>query len=161
MSRQSPPSLRPAPDSSLFFQSFQKEMDRFLDRFKSGELAPSARASALFGETLFPALDLAETDDAVEITAEVPGVAEDELDVSITGDVLLLKGEKSNDHEEQEKDYHMVERRYGSFRRQVPLGFTPEEGSVEAEFADGILKLRIAKPAKAKAGMQKIKISKA
>lgn len=160
MSRQSPLSMRIASDTSPFFQSFQKEMDRFLDRFKSGELAPNAGAFLPVDETLFPALDVAETDDAVEITAEVPGVAEDDLDASITGDVLVLKGEKSSDHEEKEKDYHIVERRYGSFRRQIPIGFTPEEGSVDAKFADGVLKLRIAKPANAKVGTQKIKISK-
>ena len=107
-----------------------------------------------------PALDIAETDNEKEITAEIPGVKEDDLDISISNGVLTLKGEKSSDHEEKEQDYHLVERRYGSFRRQVPLGFAPEDGAVDAKFADGVLKLKIAKPAEAKKAVQKISISK-
>ncbi len=109
---------------------------------------------------MMPALDIVETDEAIEITAEIPGVKESDLDVSIANDVLTLKGEKSSDHEEKEDTDHLVERRYGNLRRSIPLGFTPHEDAVVAKFADGVLKLRIAKPAEAKASVRKIKIDK-
>ena len=123
---------------------------------------PRARTcSPARGSRITPALDIAETDTAVEVTAELPGVQEQDLEVSITDGVLTLKGEKATDREEKEKDYHLVERRYGSFRRSIPLGFVPEDGKVEAHFADGILKLRIEKPATAVSKTQTIKIAKA
>lgn len=135
---------------SPFFANLQKEVDQVFDRFKSNNTADGP---------VVPALDIAETDDALEITAEIPGVAEKDLDVSVTGDVLTVKGEKTSDHEETEKNYHLVERRYGSFRRAIPLGFTPEDNKVAATFKDGVLKLRIEKPEEAVAKTQKIEIA--
>lgn len=144
--------------TSPFFRNFQREMTEFLDRFRDH---PSGSISELMsGASAMPALDIAETEDSLEITAEIPGVKEEDLDVSITEDVLILKGEKSIDREETKKDYRLVERRYGSFRRRIPLGFVPEPGAVEAEFDDGVLKLKIAKPKATKASVQKIKIGK-
>lgn len=143
-----------------FFQNFQKEMEHVLDRFRSPPATTLAEMLASANGQLIPALDIAETDDEIEISAEIPGVTENELDVSVSGGVLTLKGEKNSHHEESEKDYHLVERRYGSFRRQIPLGFTPDNGAVEANFSDGILRLKIKKPADAKAAVQKIEISK-
>ncbi|MFK7837447.1 MAG: Hsp20/alpha crystallin family protein [Sulfitobacter sp.] len=160
MSRQTLSHPRTNRSETALFPSLQREMNRLLDQFKSGfpmlEDDPHP-----FGEgPSFPAIDVVGTDDAIEVTAEVPGVKEDDLDVTVSGETLILKGEKSADHEETEDNYHLIERRYGSFRRQIPLGFAPEDGAVDADFADGILKLRIAKPATAKAGVQKIKIKK-
>ena len=160
MPHQSLPKAQPSAVGSAFFPSFQREMNRFLDQFRSGFPMTDDATRAMFSEPSFPAIDVVETDDAFDISAEVPGVKEDDLDVSISGTTLVLKGEKSSDHEEKEDNYHLIERRYGSFRRQIPLGFSPEEGAVEAEFADGLLKLRIAKPATAKAAVQKIDIKK-
>lgn len=107
-----------------------------------------------------PALDISETDEAVVITAEIPGVKEDDLDVSVTGDVLLLKGEKTKEVEETKADYHLIERRFGSFRRQIPLGFTPPKDGVDASFENGVLNLTINKPDEVAASTQKIKIEK-
>ena len=160
MPRQSLPSLLSENGAPPFFQSLQKEMNQVFDRFRGPWAATSGDWFGADNGALFPALDIAETDEAVEITAEVPGVKEDDLDVSIAGGILTLKGEKSSDHEEKEEDYHLIERRYGSFRRQVPLGFSPQDGAVDAKFTDGVLKLRVAKPAEAKAKVHKIKIEK-
>lgn len=148
-------------DKNPFFHSLHKEIDRVFDRFRDAD--PDTAQGDLFAAGLSrvsPALDIAETEDAVEVTAELPGVSEQDLDVSITDGVLTLKGEKSTDREEKEKDYHLVERRYGSFRRSIPLGFTPDEGKVTADFRDGVLKLRIEKPANAAARTRKIEIRK-
>lgn len=75
-------------------------------------------------------------------------------------DIRPLKGEKSNDHEEKEEQYHLVERRYGSFRRSVSLGFMPDKGKVQAQFKDGVLKLHIEKPEGAANRTRRIKIGK-
>lgn len=160
MSRQSLPQTQADAGESAFFPSFQREMNRFLDQFKSGFPMMDDAKQSMFPEPSFPAIDVVETEDAFDISAEVPGVKEDDLDVSISGQVVTLKGEKSADHEKKEEDYHLIERRYGSSRRQIPLGFNPEEGAVDAQFADGILKLHIAKPATLKADVQKIDIKK-
>ena len=146
-------------EDMMFFPSLQREMNRLFDQFRSGFSNADTLPSGFFGSGAFPAIDVVDKGDAVEISAELPGVKEDDLDVSITNDVLTLKGEKSYDHEEKEENFHRIERRYGSFRRQIPLGFSPEDGAVNAEFADGILKLKIAKPATAKS-VQKISIKK-
>lgn len=159
MSRRTFPSMLPVPFESAFFPSFQKEMNRLFDHFRSSYSEPANRTVA--GATMFPAVDVVDTGEALEISAEVPGVKEDDIDVSITGDVLTLMGEKGSDHEEKRDGFHMIERQYGSFRRQVLLGFAPEDDAVSAEFKDGILNLRIRKPANIKPDVRKIDIRKA
>lgn len=144
-----------------FFPSLQKEMNRLFDQFRTGFPMSENGLPTTFGTAAFPAIDVIDTDNNVEISAEVPGVEEDDLDVSISGDTLVLKGKKSAAHEEKADNYHRIERQYGSFRRQIPLGFTPENGAVDANFKDGVLNLKIKKPETAKAEIQKIDIKKA
>ncbi|MBJ3763699.1 Hsp20/alpha crystallin family protein [Maribius pontilimi] len=132
-------------------QSFQSELNRMFDRFNANPFGIEHK--------LMPALDVAETDNAVEITAEIPGVKSEDLDVSIVDDTLILKGRKSDEREESGKDWHHVERSFGSFRRRVPLGFSPKDGEVDASFKDGVLTLKIAKPAEAKQVARKIEIA--
>ncbi len=160
MTRQSLQRTRDNATDSAFFPAFQKEMNRFLDHFRSGLPMLDDEDRTLFSEPSFPAIDVVETDEAIEISAEVPGVKEADLDVTVSGSNLILKGEKSAEHEEKDDSYRLIERRYGSFRRHIPLGFTPEDGAVEAEFTDGILKLHISKPPTVKASVQKIDIKK-
>lgn len=147
-------------EGAMFFPDLQREVNRLFDRFRTGFPVADNLPSALFGAGGFPAIDVVDAGATLDVSAELPGVKEEDLDVSISGDVLTLKGEKSTDHEEKEENFHRIERRYGSFRRQIPLGFTPENGAVDAEFSNGILKLRIKKPETAKAEVQKINIKK-
>lgn len=160
MARQHLPTRASEDSTHPFFQSLQKEMNSMMERFRGTEPSFIGDVFRRDGIAMFPAIDVADSDDAVEITAEVPGVKESDLDVSIADDVLIMKGEKSSDLEEKEKDYYVVERRFGSFRRQIPLGFIPEDDAVTVNFADGVLKLHIAKPAKTKAAVRKIDIGK-
>ncbi len=154
------PTPRSGDHNSPFFQSMQREMNQFFDRFRSREMSTPAEFFDAFTGPAFPALDVVETDEAMEITAEVPGVTEEDLDVTVSHDTLILKGEKSNQHEETKADIHFVERRYGSFRRQIPLGFVPADGGVQAQFQNGVLKLRVLKPEETRKNVQKIEISK-
>lgn len=143
-----------------FFQSLHKEIDRVFDEFR--ELNPwddAALYKASNGK-LVPKLDVSETEKEIEISAELPGVKMDDIDISVTDNVLTLKGEKSAESRKDEKDYHLVERSYGSFLRTIPLSFAVDSKEVKADFVDGILKISIKKPPEIAAKTQKIKISK-
>ncbi|MEH6645987.1 Hsp20/alpha crystallin family protein [Sulfitobacter sp.] len=126
-------------------------MNRLFDRFNAAPLGAVHK--------VMPVLDIAETEDAVEITAEIPGVKPEDLDVSISDETLILKGQKSDEREDRSKDWHHVERSFGSFRRHVPLGFAPKDGKVDAKFEGGVLYLRISKPADVAGTARKIDVT--
>lgn len=132
-------------------QSVQTELNRVFDHFNSGSFSAS--------QGVLLAIDVAETDDAIEITAEIPGVKSEDLDVSISNETLVLKGQKSDTREDSGKDWRTVERSFGSFARHIPLGFAPKDGQVDVDFLEGVLTLRIAKPVDAPATTRKIDIS--
>lgn len=159
MSKERTPATH-TPRPSPLFRGMQREMGELFDRFRDfRHFAPGEFFEEL-GAPMFPAIDVSENDEVFEVTAEVPGVSEKDIEVTITRETLTLKGEKSSTREESEQDYHIVERRFGSFRRQIPLGFTPEEDAVKTHFADGVLKLTITKPKDATEPVRKIAISK-
>jgi HSP20 family protein len=147
-------------DAFPFFSSLQNEIERVFDRFRDPFAASARDIFALSRDHTMAALDVAETDDAVEITAELPGVKESDLDLSVNNGVLMIKAEKTASTEEKKKNYRMVERRYGSFQRSVALGFDPDISKVKATFNNGVLTLKIEKPAEAIAQTKKIAISK-
>ncbi|MCR9139679.1 MAG: Hsp20/alpha crystallin family protein [Alphaproteobacteria bacterium] len=142
------------------FHSLHKEIDRVFDEFKG--LVPRFDPERFpgFNGQIVPRLNLSETEDAVEITAELPGVGEDEVDVSVSSNVLTLKGEKSAKKEEKDKDYHVVERSYGSFARTIPLSFDINPDEVDAKFSNGVLTITIRKPPEIAAKTKKIAVSK-
>ena len=96
-----------------------------------------------------PAINVAETNDAFEVTAELPGVDEKDIKVSLDENQLVISGEKKAESTKEEKDWHIEERSYGSFYRSMFLPFEPEDGAIEAHFDKGVLHLKIKKPAKA------------
>jgi len=96
-----------------------------------------------------PAISVAETNDAFEVTAELPGVDEKDINVSLDDNQLVISGEKKAESTKEEKNWHFEERSYGSFYRSMLLPFEPEDGAVEAHFDKGVLHLTIKKPAKA------------
>lgn len=157
----SKPNLPTQPGSFYppFFQSFQKEMAQMLDHLRGTATPQPTEDFFSSGSMLVPAIDVAETDTGLEISADIPGVSEDNLDVTVQGDTLVIKGEKSTSKEEKEKDFHLVERRHGSFRRNIPLGFVPEKGAVAADFSNGVLTLKIDRPENAATGVQKVDIN--
>ncbi len=144
---------------SSFFQPFQREWAQMMDQLR-GSIPAAAEDDFFTGPIGLPAMDVAETETGLEITAEIPGVAEEDLDVTIQGDVLVLKGEKSAESEDKQKSYHVVERRYGRFSRRIPLGFVPADGATKADFSNGILTIEIARPEGTQPGVQKVAIGK-
>jgi HSP20 family protein len=99
-----------------------------------------------------PSMDIAETENAIEATLEIPGVDEKDIKVRVAGDRLIVSGEKKMETRKQEKDWHVMERRYGSFYRSVQLPFEPATDATAAYYSKGVLHLTVQKPpAKVKA----------
>ena len=121
--------------------SLRRDMDKLWDRF-SGE-TPFAKT---FGETWLPSVDISETKDNFVVKAELPGLEAKDVNVSISGDVLTIKGEKKTE-EEEEKDehYHCVERYSGSFQRVFQLPSGVKTDMIEATFDKGVLRVTLPK----------------
>ena len=123
------------------FRMMRREMENALRAFDQ-KPSPGIGAGV-------PAISVAETNDAFEVTAELPGVDEKDINVSLDDNQLIISGEKKAESTKEEKDWHIEERSYGSFYRSMFLPFEPEEGTIEAHFDKGVLHLVIKKPAKA------------
>jgi HSP20 family protein len=106
-----------------------------------------------------PLIDVSETDKGVEVTVELPGVDEKDIDVSLANDVLTIKGEKKSETEKTAKDYHLIERAYGAFERSTRLPCEVDASKVKAEFKNGVLKVKLPKTPEAKAKSHKISVT--
>ncbi len=137
------------------FSAMQKEINRMFEDFGRGSFMGLSNADAS------PRIDMAETDNAIEVTAELPGIDEKDVDVVLRDDLLTIKGEKKSEREEKKKDYHLVERSFGSFARSIRLPFEADSEAVKANFAKGVLKITIAKPAEVKDRTVKIPVRSA
>ncbi|MGQ0676301.1 MAG: Hsp20/alpha crystallin family protein, partial [Rhodospirillales bacterium] len=100
------------------------------------------------------------TDQAIEVTAELPGMEEKDVELVVQDDVLTIRGEKKFEKEEKNKDYHMVERQYGSFQRSFTLPDIVDREKIAAKFDKGVLNVTLPKSAKAKERTRKIQIGK-
>jgi len=150
------------------FESLRREMDRRFDDFGSGFWRTPARRRLFDVEPLWrreftfgtmPAVDVVDKEKAYEITAELPGMEEKNVEVQFSDGVLTIKGEKQEAKEEKQKDYFMSERRYGSFRRsfQVPEGVDAEK--IEANFKNGVLSVTLRKSPEAQRKEKKIPVT--
>jgi len=92
-----------------------------------------------------PALDVAETDTSIIVKVDLPGLEAKDIDVSLRGDILTIRGEKSEEKEEKTKSYHRVERHFGSFERSVQLPAAVKAEQAEASFKDGVLHIEMPK----------------
>ena len=125
--------------------NFRKEMDRLFDRFFEPEWPEMTK----LGEWE-PTVDLSETKDAVVVKAELPGVEQKDISVSLQDGMLTIKGEKEAEKEEKDKRYHRVERSYGAFYRSIRLPASVDASKVAASFKDGVLTVTLPKAAEAK-----------
>jgi HSP20 family protein len=141
--------------------AFREEINRTFDDFFRGLAFPlgfqPARPPAL---ALTPQMDVSETGEQVEITAELPGLDADDVEVSLDGDVLTIQGEKTLQREEDERDYHVVERSQGSFSRSIRLPFEVDPDQIQAAFKDGVLTITVPKPADAQNRVHRIGVKK-
>lgn len=135
------------------FVTFQRDMNRLFDEFFRREWRMPTPFGAAFGEqwTAFsPRVDVTETDEQVQVSAELPGLDAKDVDVTLSHGTLTISGEKKEEKEEQGKNYFRAERSYGSFKRSVSLPGTVETDKAEAEFKRGVLTITLPKRAKAR-----------
>ncbi len=138
--------------SGNLFASLQREIDRVFDDFTRGW--PSFHMT---NADLTPRMDIAETDKEIEISAELPGLEEKDVQVHVADNVLTIKGEKKAEKEQKDKNYHMVERSYGSFYRTLNLPAGINADAIKANLANGVLKVTVPKPAAAQAKKVEVK----
>jgi HSP20 family protein len=131
----------------------RRDMDRLWDSFfESG-----VRRTDDGGEWL-PSLDVAETKDEIVVKAEVPGMDPKDIDISLSDGLLTIKGEKKQEREEKEEDYHLVERSYGTFTRSIRLPKEVRREKISASYKNGVLKVTLPKSEEAKQKEIKIKV---
>jgi HSP20 family protein len=145
--------------------TLRDEVDRLFESFFPTahgmfELDPFRRAGAAFRSLgdIAPEVDVKETGDRFEITAELPGLDEKDVEVSIRDGILAISGEKKSERKEEKADYHLSERSYGSFTRAFRLPETADEEKVEAEFSKGVLTVSVPKRPEAKRQEKKIEV---
>jgi HSP20 family protein len=159
----------PAPTGgSDVWNSFRTEIDRLFDRFAGGfSMAPWPR---LFGtspafESSYavsaPAMELVEKDGAFRLTAELPGIDAKDVEVSLSGDTLIIKGEKKQESEHKDANFYLSERSYGAFQRAFQLPDTVDGEKVNAVFANGVLTVTMPMTARAKENTKKIEVKAA
>jgi len=111
-----------------------------------------------FGKEWGPSLDVSETKDNIVVKAEVPGMDGKDIDISLSGGVLTLKGEKKQEKEEKDENYYFAERSYGAFFRSVQLPHEVQTDKVQASYKNGVLTITLPKSEEAKAKEVKIKV---
>ena len=112
------------------FQSLRRDMQDMFGMIE--RRLPDTEPNGHF--MAMPSLDLAETKDSVEVSAELPGVSEKDISVSLEGNRLIISGEKKKEEEQKGKDYFVSERSYGAFSRSIPLEFEPASDAIDARF---------------------------
>jgi HSP20 family protein len=115
--------------------------------------------AALVG--MAPAIDVVEKEKAYELTAELPGMDDKNIEVAVSDNRLIIKGEKKEEKEEKEKNYYLSERRYGSFQRSFDLPAGVEADKIDAKFSKGVLTITLPKSAEAQKKQRKIAVKPA
>jgi len=150
------------------FQNLRQEIDRLFEDFGAGfwrfptrrslfETEPFWRRAALAPSA--PAVDVVEKETAYEVTAELPGMDEKNIELTVADDMLTIKGEKREEKEEKKKDYYLSERRFGSFERSFRLPEGVEPDKVEASFKKGVLTVTVPKTPEAQKKSKEKKIA--
>jgi HSP20 family protein len=153
-SRSSAPSPMSRDEFSPFL-TLHREMNRlFDDVFSRSESVPS-----WFGRTAWPSIEVTASDRDVRVSAELPGMDENDVEVLVDNDVLTIRGEKRSETEDNE--HRMSERYYGRFERRIALPFEVEDGEAKATFKNGVLTVTLPKSAKAQEKAKRIAINSA
>ena len=161
-----------APPSAAFMQAWRpfdtlrREVDRLFEDFTVNPFRLPLRRPAFGLEPFWqpdswvaqPAIDLVESDNAFELTAELPGLDEKNIGVDVANGVLTVKGHKEEDKVEKKEDFHLRERRFGSFARSVRIPETVDPDRIEAAFKNGVLEVTLPKKPEARKPVKKIEV---
>jgi HSP20 family protein len=153
------------------FESLRREVDRLFDDFNMNPFRMSPfrlpfRRPAFDIEPFWapeswvavPAVDLVERENAFELHADLPGLEEKNIEVKVANGVLTIKGEKEENKEEKKEDFHMRERRFGSFERALRIPDGVDADKIEAAFKKGVLTVTLPKTAEAQKPVKKIEV---
>ncbi len=150
------------------FESLRREVDRLFEDFGRDWRSPFRRsafelAPSWAGEPALaaPAVDIVEKDNAYEVTAELPGMDEKDIEVKLANGGMMIKGEKQEEKEEKRKDYHLHERHFGSFERYFTLPEGVDTDKIEASFKKGVLTVTLPKKPEAIKAEKKIEVKAA
>ena len=151
----------PVSRSSGLFDDFRAEMDKMMERF-FGDTATTATKtgfpSLMTVGAVRPAIDITENDKAITLTAEIPGMSEEEVDLSVADGMLTLKGEKTVSHESKQDRSVVIERNYGSFYRSFPIPDRVDQSAIDAKYEKGVLTVTMPKKPGQETTERKIKI---
>lgn len=144
------------------FQSFRAEMDRLFDSFFGGVPSlPGTRTWVPAGQSPTPSIDMRETDKEIVLQADLPGIDEKDINLTMQDGILTLRGEEKSERKEERENYHIMERGYGSFQRSIRLPETVDEDKVEARFNKGVLTVTLPKRPESIKSQKKIEIRSA
>lgn len=147
------------------FETLRREIDRMFDDvaggfwrspFRTMLAEPSGRSELPWVSA--PPVDVVEKEGEYQITAELPGLEQKDIQVSCTGSTLTIKGEKKEEKEEKHKDYYLSERHFGAFQRAFSIPQDVDAGKIDAKFKNGVLTLTLPKTAEAKKNEKKIEV---
>jgi len=127
------------------FLSLHREMNRLFDDVLRGSFGVPVQSGEQGGGMMMPHMDVSETENEVRICAELPGVSEKDVDVSLSDDVLTIRGEKKFERKDETENYHFVERSYGTFQRSLRLPYAVDPNQVQASFENGVLTVTLPK----------------
>jgi len=133
----------------------QRDINHMFDRFFRGGVLDDAEFPAA---SWVPAVDLAEKDDAYIAKVELPGVSKDDVKITLQDNIITIRGEKKDEKETKESNYHRVERSYGSFQRSFNLPSAVKGDKVDAQYKDGILTISLPKAEEAKRKQIEVKV---
>ena len=141
------------------FQSFRTEMDRLFDSFLGGMPSlTSLRQGFPSTQVITPTLDVKENEKEIVVKADLPGMDEKDINLTVHNGVLSLRGEKKSEHTDERDNYHVMERSYGSFQRSIRLPDTIDEDKAEARFDKGVLTITLPKRPESVSAQKKIQI---
>ncbi|MBU1086803.1 MAG: Hsp20/alpha crystallin family protein [Candidatus Omnitrophica bacterium] len=136
-------------------ENLHREMNRLFDfSFANNPFGETT----LLGSQWSPTIDIHESKDSFLVKADLPGLAKDEIEISVQDNNLIIKGEKKKEHEVKEENYYKTERFYGSFYRTIQLPALVDDAKVEAQYKDGVLSLTLPKREDAKPKQIKVQI---
>ncbi len=148
------------------FESLRREVDRLFEDFTVNPFRLPLRRPEFGLEPFWqpeswvaqPAIDFVERANAFELTAEMPGLDEKNVEVNVANGVLTVKGQKEEEKVERKEDFHLRERRFGSFARSVRIPDTVDADKIDASFRNGVLKVTLPKKAEAQKPVKKIEV---
>lgn len=135
--------------------SMQREINRMFNRFFDSDVRDDG---TFLSRAWTPAVDITEQDDEFVVKVELPGVAKDDVKITMQENILTIRGEKKQENETEGSNYHRVERAYGSFQRSFTLPSGVRTDKIEASHKDGILNIRLPKAEEARPKQIEVKV---